>query len=1094
MLLLIEGKFNSGTKDELLSRIRKNIDEGKRSVLIVPEQQTVIAEWEYAEKCPPSAPLYFEVSNFTRFANTSFRALGGIQKAYADNTKKALIMWQALTELSPILDMSSGRREVSAGLTERSLSAVKEAESLGLDSQALRLAAENEALGARLSSKLSDLSKISALYKAKLHERYADTEDDSLMLIKKLEENKDYLSDTEIFIDGFTSFTVPQYALISELLSHTGVTVCLDIPKADSSAFEYSELLKTRAKLTSICDKRGVNKKILKFDGSRSVKSEALISLCPLLWKSNLKIEDFRLEHPEEIRIFEAKNPFEECEFVASDIRRRVMNGESFRDFAIVVGNSQDYNGILDTGLDKAEIVHFSSVKTSLMSFEAVKLIFAALSASHGYSRSDILAYASSGLCGISSEERDEFEMYTDKWQINGSRFVDGLIWNMNPLGFENRKAPDHDEILARINSTRVKLLTPLMSLSDKLSSAKTVRDFAASLFSLTEEIKLEEALIMRAERLASIGETGAAEDNLKLYSVICKALDTMVEAIGESKTDRESFTAQLKIVFSSSEIGRIPSAYDEVMIGGAEMLRTRGKKHIYLLGVNYGKFPAPSVGSSYFTDRDREMLAAAGLDTDGGAEIRTARSLYSFTRAFASATETITVSYCRQDSSFGALNPSFVIENIVHLTNGAVKVKKLSDVPPRDKFYSPDIARESLGECSLGEREILKNALIKSGSLRIFDEGEKIDNGELTLTKEGGDCVLYLTQTAIDSFLSCPLKYFCQFTLSLSGSERAKFGANNIGSFIHAVLENFFSEVRRRDISLSDISEEEKADMTRRAARIYLDEFEEELSSDSARTKSALSKIYRAAKPVVDGLCEEFKKSKFTPVFFELPITKIGGRGPTPVEISGDGGEKIYIYGTIDRVDTFERDGKLYVRVVDYKTGAKSFSPEEIENGENLQMFLYLKSIIECENEDFKKSLGVPEAERALPAGLVYVKTDINDQKIDTPLDSLAEEAVKKAQKRMGMVLADREIFDAMGEEYLPVKLTKSGVHKSYEKFLFTPEGWEEISKSVERAVSKIGHRIASGEIRSASGKEAKAKEPCKYCKFKAFCRNLKL
>ncbi len=1094
VLTLIEGGFNSGIKDELMSRINKNISAKKRSVLIVPEQETVLAEWEAAKGCPGCAPLYFEVSNFTRFANTAFRTLGGIQKAYADGTRKALIMWQTLTELSPILNMTARRKEISAGLVERSLGAVKEAEALGFDAEVLLSASENAALDGHLSAKLSDLAKISALYKSKLGERYADTDDDCRALIKSLKENKDYLSDTEIFIDGFTSFTVPQYALISELLTHTDLTVSLQIPKSAPSAFEYTELTKTRGTLTALADKLGADKKVFKRDGLVGIKSEKLAELRPLLWKTGARIDNFKLTSPDELRIFEARTPFEECEFIASDIRRRVMAGDMYKDFAIVLGNPSDYEGILDTGLDKADIVHFSSAKTKLTTFEAVKLIFAALSAASTFSRADISAYLASGLSGISSDERDEFLLYIDKWQISGARFTDGLIWNMNPLGFESRKSADHDEVLARINATRVKLTSPLMHLSGRLTAAKTIRDFALGTFRFIEEIELEAALAKRAERLSEIGESTAALDNLKLYGLICRALDIMVDTVGESQADKDSFSAELKVVFSSLELGRIPSALDEVMIGSADMLRTVGKKHIYLLGVNYGKFPAPKDDNSFFTDRDREMLTRSGIDAGDGADIRTSRALYSFSRAFASASESVTISYCRADSGFGTLSPSFVIENIVRLTDGAVKPQKIADMLPRDKFYSSDIAREALGECSESDKKIIKEALKKTGSARVFTDSEKIENSTLTLAKNEDGATLYLTQTAIDTFLSCPLKYFCQFTLSLSGGERARLGANHIGSFIHAVLENFFSEVRRRGIDLSSISENEKADMTRRAASIYLDSLSDELSSEGARTKSALAKIYRAARPVVDGLCEEFKKSRFTPVFFELPISKIGGVGPTPVKISGEGGEQIHIYGTIDRVDTYTHNGDVYVRVVDYKTGAKSFSPERTAEGENLQMFLYLKSVLECDDERFKKALGVPEGGRALPAGLIYVKTDINDQKVDTPSDSSAEEAVKKAQKRLGMVLAEDEIFAAFGEEYLPVKLTKGGVHKSYEKFLFTRDGWEKISSDVESAVAKIGHRIAGGEIRAASASEAREKSSCKYCKFKAFCRSLKL
>ncbi len=1094
MLFLLEGAFNSGVHDELKALIESNIKNFKKSILIVPEQQTVIAEKEFASTMPSNAPLFFEVTNFTRFANTAFRKLGGIQKKYADSAKKSLIMWQALTELSPFLSEARVKRDVNASVTERALNAVKEAETLGLDSSSLIRLSENKDFGSRLCGKLADLSKILAFYKEKLRSRYADTADDWYALVKKLKEEKEFLNDTDIFIDGFTSFTAPQYSLLCELILHSTVTITLNIPKFAPDSYEYSELEMTRGKLVSLCDKSGVDKKIIKIDGRKNVKSDLLFDICPLLWKSNIKLEHIERYSLDDLRIFEAKDPFEECEFIASDIRRRVIDGASYKDFAIVMGNSSDYDGILDAALDKADIVHFTSAKSDLMSFEAVKFVFSALSASRTFSRSDIITYASCGFSGISRDECCEFDMYTDKWQIEAQRFTDGFVWNMNPLGFESKKLPDHDEILKRIDATRVKLITPLMMLNEDMTSAKTIKDHATALIKFLEKTDLEGKLIIQAKKLNELGEKHSADDNLKLYEIICTALDTLVDTAGDTRASRESFSAQLKIVFSASQIGRIPSSYDEVMIGTADMLRLLGTKHVYLIGTNYGKFPAPQSSGTYFSDKERATLALSGIDIGADTEISTARSLFAFSRTFASASQSVTITYPRTDSSFSGLSPSFVIENITHLTDGRIIAEKTADIPPRDKFYASQIAYESLNECSEEDKKQIKSVLSELNGDTVFSDGELISNGDLHLSEFESKEILYLTQTRIDTFLSCPLKYFCRFTLSLSEAQRARFGANNIGSYIHAILENFFSEIKSSGMEISSLSEAEKSEMTLRAAKAYLNTFSNEIDVSGARVKYALGKIYRSAKPIIDGICKEFEVSAFTPVFFELPISKIAEEGPTPVEICGKGGEKICVYGTIDRVDTYKSGNDVYVRVVDYKTGSKDFDPNELPDGKNLQMFLYLKSILECKKPSFKKAMGVFDDGKLLPAGLVYLKTDIGDKHINTLSDALAEEAIGKAQKRMGMVLADSEIMQAMGEEFLPVKLTKSGVYKNHEKFLFTKDSWEDISNTVETAVADIGHRIATGEIRAVSGSEARKKSPCEHCEYKAFCRNLKL
>ena len=98
----------------------------------MPEQQTVLAESIMSEILPPSAALISEVTNFTRLANTTFRALGGLSGEYCDKAKKTLIMWRTLTELSPLLSITSGRREINAGMVDTALRAVAQVQSLDI--------------------------------------------------------------------------------------------------------------------------------------------------------------------------------------------------------------------------------------------------------------------------------------------------------------------------------------------------------------------------------------------------------------------------------------------------------------------------------------------------------------------------------------------------------------------------------------------------------------------------------------------------------------------------------------------------------------------------------------------------------------------------------------------------------------------------------------------------------------------------------------------------------------------------------------------------------------------------------------------------
>ena len=392
MIRIIEGGFYSGLHDVLKNEIKEHVEAGKRVYLIVPEQQAVVAECEFADLLPDAAPLFFEVTNFTRLANTTFRSLGGLSGEYCTSAKKALIMWRALTELAPTLTITAGRREINSGLVESSLTAVAQMQNMGIHPADLAMAADNEEIKKdnRLSAKLTDLSSIFALYKQLLGEKYADTGDDAEAMIKKLVDNPTFLSETEIFIEGFSSFTEPQYKLIALLAARTNVNLSLPIPKGREAAFEYYEISECQRRIVSSARKAGAEIKLQREEGYRKNRNDSLDEISDLLWTTNIPNDKITLQNSDSLRIFEAKTPYDECVFICDDIKRRVMGGASYSDFAIVARSADNYRGILDGALSDARIPAFTSFRRDINEFEAIKLIYTAYSAIRGFKREDL--------------------------------------------------------------------------------------------------------------------------------------------------------------------------------------------------------------------------------------------------------------------------------------------------------------------------------------------------------------------------------------------------------------------------------------------------------------------------------------------------------------------------------------------------------------------------------------------------------------------------------------------------------------------------------------------------------------------------------
>ena len=1098
MLKILQGGFSSNASLIIKNELHTLVENKKSAFLIVPEQKTVISEKEMASFLPPSAPLYFEVTNFTRFSNTVFRSLGGIAGEYADASTRSLIMWRTLSELSHELSMTGGAKEINTGMVEKALSAIKEMQSLSIDSSKLFVASREESIkeNTRLVTKLSDLSKIMARYKALLSEKFLDSEDDLATLSKKVKENPEFFRDKSFFVEGFTSFTSAQRLLISALSSVADLTVSFSIPKEYEDAFEFTELRLSINSLKRDARSLGAEIKLLYANGTDESKNPLLTELTSLLWKSKGK-----LNSPEKaesvIRMFSADDPYEECDFIMSDIKRRVMAGESYSDFAIITRNVEDYAGIIDTAFTRAKIPSFISKRRDLSTFEAIKLIFTALAIiDSDFSRGNVISYAKCGLSGISRDACDEFELYTERWQINGRRFYDGLLWNMNPEGYTERKSPDYTEKLERINLTKEKIINPIISLKDELSTEKDVTGYAKALFKFLTAIELEKRIDERTNELYALGENMLAEENSHIWKIICSSLDKLVNTLGESPIDRRGFISQLKAVISSADIGRIPAYTDAVTIASADMVRLYSKKHIYLIAVNLGEFPYAPKENSYFTDRDKLILTGLGLPLeDERSEVRCARELYAFSRALSIASDTVTLSYSERKKDFSVSRPSEVIPRIEEICDGKVKVKKISKLPPCERIYTFDSAIEKIDSLSEEEKDGVTKALTSLGygdALSLCDQ--KIKNDTHTLSSETLPLLykedISLTQTRLEDFVNCPFSHFLRYTLRLSDNEEASFNARNIGNFIHSVLENFFATVDKNGGDINALSEDEKQNLIRTTAVNYVNSVCEDATSRTNRMNVLVDRICRATSPIIEDMCDEMRGCKFKPKFFELPITSEDDVFPSPSVFKSKEDRRVFVYGKIDRVDTYEEGGDVYVRVIDYKTGSKEFSPDDIEKGKNLQMFLYLKSIVESKNPHFLKSIGVEEGKRLIPAGVIYLKLDL--AKVNVEKDVSDDEVLKIAkekQSRRGMILDDPINHDATNKSLGPIKWNKDGTpSKNSKNYLYTPDRWKEINNTIGNVIGNVSSKMESGYIKAEPNPDS---DPCSYCRYKVICRS---
>ncbi|MBO4283932.1 MAG: PD-(D/E)XK nuclease family protein [Clostridia bacterium] len=1092
MLHLIYGEVGSGKTVLLDKKIAEAVKAKRRSYLIVPEQSTVAAERRMAESLPPESPLVFEATNFTRLADTFFRSEGGLALRYATPTARSLAMWRALRELTPLLPEAP---ELGPASLDRYLSAVRELTAGRIGAAELDAAAKGIP-DQRLSGRLRGLSMILSAYRGILDERFADAESVLDVLFDKMQ-TSGFFSGNAFFFDSFTGFTEQQYAVLSALIPEAEVTVTLPLPRDPESSICYEEPISTRLRLIAMAKRAGVGYDETQLGCNRRTESEAIRHLTSHLFSSDVEANVLDVPSDGSVRLVSADDPYDAARFVAADILKKTAEeGSLFRDFAILSGSPEIYRGILDVELSRNGIPYFFSQRTDLSVLEPLKLVTSAYRVVTGnFRRGDVISVVKCGFSGLSSREADELELYAETWSLSGEAFRDPAPWTMNPDGYSKKDQKKLYTVawLDDVNRAKEKVLIPLRKLA-AASKMQPVPDHCRAIYDYLTGLSLPDQLSERAARAAEDGDAERAELYDRFFGVALTALDTLAEMLSDVTVTAEEFSALFDLVCRTSDVGRIPSSEDEVLIGSAGLLRAGGVRHVYLFGANEGEFPGIVRGSGYFSESDRKRLAEVGVEIGGARKMRASRELFSFLRAVSAPTVSVTVvSNGLAADLVTQRTPSSAVLRIGTLLPNGVERIRVSDLPPLSLIRSRNAALAEIGRIVRDPLFApLKNVLSRDPEGAAILQAAKIPISNFTgkLSPETAAQIfpkrMVLSQSRIETFLKCPLSYFCEKVLNLRESEPATFGQSDVGSYVHAMLEAFFraSEGKNQELQPREIAE-----LTESFSRAYLDEVGQGMEQ-TPRMTYLFGKLKRSTELLIQHVQDEISDGDFTPRFFELklkPEDTAGGIGDSPaaLRVETDGGGTLYIDGTVDRVDTATIGGDLYLRVVDYKTGKKELRMSDVEKGKNLQLLLYIFALWKNRNPAFVKTLGVPEGGSVRPASLRYLHAVTEKVKLDQPCP--IDDVYKKYEETItqnGFLLDDPAVIGAMDHSGEHRFVPDYNAKKKSQSFK-TEEELGRLLTETEGILRRIVSDMRSGSVRATPGGDN-----CRFCKMAPICR----
>ncbi len=1090
MLTLILGPDGFGKTSRMYEEIENVIksDAFSRMFLIVPEQESVKAEKALIERFGNTVSEKMEVLNFSRLANRVFREAGGITYEYVDAGGKDLMISTILEDLkeeTPYFSALSG----DEGFVSSLRSELDAYRTSGVDAERLeklcKSVPEKEVEAKRLEKKLSELCVLYSLYEGKIKHSGIDTLDDLSRLCDTLCEY-DFFENSYVFVDGFYDFTFPEYKILENIIKYSlGTFLTLPLVENDTEKV-FSKSHKAYLELCDICvNTQSEIKKIWLEKRVRDV-SFPLGFLADRIVDG--KVPEMLIDCKESITLTSCKTPFDECTYVAREIVRLVKNGVSFSEISVCSGNISEYGAPLRDVFDKYGIEYLSNVKESVFVKPFVNLIFSALEViNSGFYLPTVKKYLENPYLPLEKRERYALVNYITSWNIGSSLWKNDKDWVMNPRGYiEDFTDFDREEIDI-VNRARRAVVKPLRDLSFNLK-CESVREKVAGVWNFIKDVGAEKVLKQRLEEFTKSGDHTRANDEAQVWNIALVCLDRLVNTAGERNVSLERFLKYMRIVFHDTSFGRIPSSLEQVEVGDIGFVRNSGIKHLFLIGFNEGSFPATNTRAGVFTEYEKEILARH--DNYFTKELKSDilnDELFQLYLAITTPSECLHLVYHTSSSQFSDARVSF----FANLMQSYVDFAQTSF----DSFLAEPVLRDEIASWIVLNRErvnvdkLLDD--VKTIDAEFFESLQKEINVEnfssenLTFEKppKSFEKSMNMTQARFEAFAKCPFSFYSNYMLSLKTHKKIEFKAAEMGSLVHKVFERVLATLAGEGKRLSETPAEEIEIIAKAVAVEYLKSTAPEISETSRRFKYLINRLSSFAVYVIENMKEEFAVSEFEPHLFEEELREDGEITPYTLDLPN--GSKLVFYGCVDRVDLYEDEkGKKFLRIVDYKTkiGGKKFDLNDVINGINLQLLVYLFAAWSNGDTDTKS-----------PAGIMYMPSSRPDITLQFYGDEKGKtDAETKAMQRSGLFLLDEKILNAMEKglegRIIPVTRKKDGGYTN-ESTLATLEQFGKLKRFADKTFVNLAMKLQKGQV-GASPLVSSTLDPCKWCDFKAFCR----
>ena len=1033
-------------------------------IVIVPEQYTLQTERDLMAGL--DAPGFFdlEVLSPSRLTERVFSQAGSDGRVRIDARGKQLALAKALLQSKKQLKYYESAAE-KQGFIERAGALIAELKRADVTPEALKAHADALPEGAA-RDKMQDLALLYAAYQSLLSTQFVDGEDVLEDMLRRLPDSG-IAVDASVAVYGFDALTGQMIRLLLTLAGQSGDVRALIVMAQDEA---FQPVLDSVKRLESAARDAALPCRTVFLPDEDDGQDAALRHLGRYYLLSPAAAFDGPVPS---IRLYAAPNPFFEAHFVAQEMLLLHEKGVPFGDMAVVMGDGS-FAGTLATVLESYRIPAYVSRKLPAASHGAARFLLSSLHAvAEGYPASSMLNVIKSGYAPILEEDAWLLENYVLSYGIRGK------LW-LAP--FARGSAAE----CAAIEDARTALITPLEDLRQKLKTADTAAESLGSVYDYLTETGVYDRLAENQEKLLRFEMQDVALQNGQVWDAMMQLLSQAHALLGDERAARQ-LASWLQAGLEACELASLPPAADAVMCGALGALPLSRPRVLFLVNLTDGILDRKS--NSLLTEQELEDTQKAlsvylSLNDDG----QDALARLDVWKALSAPTERLYLTRAQATQEGAALRPFAALHHIRRLFPALVEEGGVSQQCAATVPLSAGPALDAIG--ALARDKALSGPWLEAWKYlnqcpetasrahalrRAFDPVSDAAPLPREVTRQ-----LFMERvmsvSRLESFAVCPYKHFVDQGLSPQPRKEWTLTPIDAGNFYHSALEGF-TRLLPTIPHWPKIDKKTCDAMVDQAAEPLFEQLLSGVMGDSARMRAQGEKYRRVLKRVAWTFTRGAKQSAFSPQSAEV---KFGyGEGIPPVALTLKDGSTVYVRGIIDRIDRYEGDAGVYLRVVDYKSGTEKLDAARIFWGTQLQLLLYLRAALSQE-------------ENAQPAGAFYMRV-ADPLEADREDTAQVEDALARALCLRGVALKDAAILRAMDDGNPPLTmprvLTANGDFDQ-RAMLATLEDLKALIGHASEMAAQWAEKMRAGEIDASPLCDQKLKGPCEYCDYAAICR----